>query len=218
MAQFVDELPGPAYRSVRTPHLNRDRKPEAKMLLDFAAALKARPMTWAIWPKKITPASAGATASRVREGFYRSLKPEQGFEAASRDGVVYVRFNPDRVTGDPRETVFREGYDRGYEKGLEDLGLIIEKAFQYARREVRILKGDEGPDEPIAFHVRGEDHPCAKLTERQVRDIRQGYDDGTSVQDLAAKHKVSAGVVYSVLTRESWRHVRTVNAASAGQE
>lgn len=135
--QFVPDLPGREYQSVRSP--NRRPRPEAQLLIDFAEALRARPMEWAVWPRKLTPGAAKVTTSRLREGFYRQLKPGGGFECAERDDQMYVRFNPSRVSDD-RDLAFREGYAAGLKRGLFDLGGIIERAFQGARAELSEAK------------------------------------------------------------------------------
>lgn len=60
MFEFVDELPGGLYAErPRTP--NRELRTQAKLLFDFAAALRERPMTWAVWPRPLTRSSAAAT-------------------------------------------------------------------------------------------------------------------------------------------------------------
>ena len=137
--QFVDELPDRPFNPTRSP--NRELRPEAKQMLAYADALRARPMTWATWPRKLTTAS-GTTASRQRDGFYRQLLPHDGFETSSRNGMVYARYNPERDT-DGRKLAFRDGYEAGHKRGLDDLGGIIERAFQLARAELRGAKGGE---------------------------------------------------------------------------
>lgn len=137
--QFVDELPGAPYRPVRSP--NRFIKPSAQLLIDFADALRAHPMTWAVWPRPLaTPNTAGVTSKRIREGFYRAVRPGGGFEAAYREGVVYVRFNPDRVDDD-RDLAFREGYEAGRKQTMKDLSGVVERTFRQARAEVGAMKG-----------------------------------------------------------------------------
>jgi len=131
---FVDELPGRPYQAVRSP--NRKVRPEAKLLEDFADALRARPMEWALWPRPLTKSSATATSQRVREGFFRQVRPGGGFECCWRVDKVFVRFNPDRVAGDS-DLAFRQGFAAGRKRALGDLGGIVERAFQSARAELR---------------------------------------------------------------------------------
>lgn len=50
-----------------------------------------------MWPREITTATATATTARVRDGSYRQLMPTHGFESVYREGVLYVRFNPERA-------------------------------------------------------------------------------------------------------------------------
>lgn len=58
----------------------------------FAEALRSRPNDWAVYP--LAPGgsnvAARALASRITAGKQASFG--EGFEAVTRDGVVYVRF------------------------------------------------------------------------------------------------------------------------------
>lgn len=60
---------------------------------------------------------------------------------------------------------------------------------------------------------RGESHPCCKLTEAQVREIRDMYSEWKSSGDrrgmktLAVTFGVSAVAIYFIVTRRTWRHV-----------
>jgi hypothetical protein len=55
--------------------------------------------------------------------------------------------------------------------------------------------------------ARGEQVRNAKLTEREVREIRQRVRDGERVCDLAKDYPVSNKTIYSIVSRESWAHV-----------
>ncbi|KKK48694.1 hypothetical protein LCGC14_3142560, partial [marine sediment metagenome] len=60
-----------------------------------------------------------------------------------------------------------------------------------------------GHDSPI-----GENHPQAKLTERNVAIIRKKYNDGGITQkELANEFGVSQSVVNGITTGKRWRHV-----------
>lgn len=49
----------------------------------------------------------------------------------------------------------------------------------------------------------------AKLTEAQVREIRKDHEENeTSAIVYARRYGVSLSCIYSVINRESWRHVR----------
>ena len=135
--QFVEVLPGAPYKTVKSP--NRKIRPDTQVLIDYAEALRSRPMTWAVWPRPVTFQTARSTSDRMRDGFYRHLLPNEGFESVVRDPLVYVRFNPDRVT-DSRTLAFREGYAAGHKRGIQDLSGIIERAFMSAREEIREAK------------------------------------------------------------------------------
>jgi hypothetical protein len=54
----------------------------------------------------------------------------------------------------------------------------------------------------------GEDHPNAKMTAKQVLQIRKLYGTGKFLQkDLAARFNVSRASLRKVVSKESWRHL-----------
>lgn len=53
----------------------------------------------------------------------------------------------------------------------------------------------------------GESHPCAKLTEGDVREIRKLRKEGYSYNRLAKHFKVSVGSIRQVTDGRSWKHV-----------
>ena len=54
----------------------------------------------------------------------------------------------------------------------------------------------------------GQDHPNAKLTAKQVLQIRKLYATGKFQQkDLAARFNVSRASLRKVVSKESWRHL-----------
>lgn len=63
------------------------------------------------------------------------------------------------------------------------------------------------------FHLdgdqrRGENHPTAKLSERQVYDIRRRYAEGGVLQrELGAEYGVSQNQISRIVLREAWRHI-----------
>lgn len=55
---------------------------------------------------------------------------------------------------------------------------------------------------------RGEAHHKAKLTEDQVREIRQAYAAGSvTFKELGAKYGVATQVVFRIVHRKTWTHV-----------
>lgn len=55
--------------------------------------------------------------------------------------------------------------------------------------------------------ARGEAHGQARLTERDVRAIREGYSDGgVTQQQLASKYGVSRGTIAPILRFRTWKH------------
>jgi hypothetical protein len=61
--------------------------------------------------------------------------------------------------------------------------------------------------QPEAF-PRGERHPKAKLTEQDVRDIRETYAAGImSSPALAQRYGVAKPVILAVIHRRTWKHI-----------
>jgi len=56
---------------------------------------------------------------------------------------------------------------------------------------------------------RGEKHPNHKLTEREVKEIRELYASGYWTQEgLAITFSVKRQTISAIITRRSWRHVQ----------
>ncbi len=55
--------------------------------------------------------------------------------------------------------------------------------------------------------ARGEDHPDAKITERDVLKIRAQREAGATLTELMRLYPLSKSAMYSVCTRETWKHV-----------
>ena len=77
-----------------------------------------------------------------------------------------------------------------------------------------VLKGRSkcGAEHPLNIHPerrpRGERHGQAKLTESQVREIRDAYSQGTiSQQSLATHYGVTQSLIGHVVRRTIWTHI-----------
>lgn len=57
----------------------------------------------------------------------------------------------------------------------------------------------------IAFY--GADHPCVKLTELDVIEIRVAYSEGLNVSEIAKRYNVALGSIYQVLSGHIWGHL-----------
>lgn len=53
----------------------------------------------------------------------------------------------------------------------------------------------------------GESHPNTDLTNEDVLRIRAKLADGVSVAEVARQENVTIGIVYSIRSRKSWRHI-----------
>lgn len=63
--------------------------------------------------------------------------------------------------------------------------------------------------ERLTLHMkRGEQHPAAKLTERQVRDIRAAVAAGEKRAVIAARFGVSTQTIMRIARGQTWRHVQ----------
>jgi hypothetical protein len=56
--------------------------------------------------------------------------------------------------------------------------------------------------------ARGEQHGNAKFTDDDIRDIRQQYDQGIRVIELARRYKVSWSTIDCVVKRKHWKHIQ----------
>lgn len=55
--------------------------------------------------------------------------------------------------------------------------------------------------------LRGESHPRAKLTNEQVRQIRDLYKQGFSTNVIARNYKVSKWNVEEIVKNKTWTHI-----------
>jgi DNA-binding NarL/FixJ family response regulator len=54
---------------------------------------------------------------------------------------------------------------------------------------------------------RGENHPKAKLTTEQVRQIRDLFSKGFSTNVIARNYKVSTWNIEEIVKRKTWTHI-----------
>ena len=63
------------------------------------------------------------------------------------------------------------------------------------------------PDFP---KLKGEDHPNAKLTEQDVRNIVTLYNVGLySQREIASQYGIAQMTVSDIITRKKWKHIWT---------
>jgi hypothetical protein len=55
--------------------------------------------------------------------------------------------------------------------------------------------------------LRGESHPSAKLTNEQVRKIRELHNQGFSTNVIARNFKVSKWNVEQIVKNKTWTHI-----------
>lgn len=62
----------------------------------------------------------------------------------------------------------------------------------------------------------GVDHYNSKLTEGGVREIRRRFDAGESRKDLARVFGVTPATIWSVISRQTWKHIEGGDASYRG--
>lgn len=55
--------------------------------------------------------------------------------------------------------------------------------------------------------LRGEQRGAAKMTDALVREIRKDFENGVPSIELARRHDITQRNVYSIVNRETWRHI-----------
>jgi hypothetical protein len=55
--------------------------------------------------------------------------------------------------------------------------------------------------------LRGSGHPEAKLTESQVRKIREERESGTPLKTIASKYGVAVSTIGNITVHRSWSHI-----------
>lgn len=132
--KWVKELPGRPL-SLRRPKSYAPRGGSAD-LHEHAAQLVRYPMRWAQWPREIKSSRyAQKLVNAVQEGTIAAYTPDLGFEAAYREGTIYVRHNPDMFS--PTRVAFNQGVEHGRMKALED----VKKLHTAYHQELTDLKG-----------------------------------------------------------------------------
>lgn len=71
----------------------------------------------------------------------------------------------------------------------------------------RDAKGDRHGSRTIPESIiRGADHPLAKLTPQQVRDIREAANMGETYPNLAKRYNTTTYAIYRVVKRQSYKN------------
>ena len=89
--EFVKELPPKASNG------NAGR-PSSPLLAEYADILRGKPGVWALYPKSVTRNGSGALAANINSATSKYPFAFRGtdFQAKVRNGVIHVRFNPNR--------------------------------------------------------------------------------------------------------------------------
>ncbi len=63
-------------------------------------------------------------------------------------------------------------------------------------------------DTGLTVSLKGEENPCAKLTEEQVKHIRNEYGThAITIKELANRYNVSFTTMYNAIKKITWTHV-----------
>ena len=60
----------------------------------------------------------------------------------------------------------------------------------------------------MRFVIEGENHPTAKLKEKDIRAMRMLRNRGVKLDALATRFNVCPTTVSNIVRREAWKHVR----------
>ena len=72
----------------------------------------------------------------------------------------------------------------------------------------RHVRGATYTDPLLCNYERGEGHHAAKLTESDIRMIRNQKKSGLSYSKLSRMHGLAVGHLFRIVTRKAWRHVK----------
>lgn len=71
-----------------------------------------------------------------------------------------------------------------------------------------LRRGDNHPSRQHPEYLpRGEEHHKAKLTERDVLEIRACHQNGTDCQALSLRYNVHLSSIYYIINRKIWKHL-----------
>ena len=54
---------------------------------------------------------------------------------------------------------------------------------------------------------KGEKNPMSKISEQDVKEIRELYENGARPIKIARKFGISNSLVHAIIRRQSWKHV-----------
>ena len=70
-----------------------------------------------------------------------------------------------------------------------------------------VAKGRQRPGNTVRTAVRGETHGRARLTEQQVREIRNKRADGVPVKQITEEYGIARSTVWFITSKRRWAHV-----------
>jgi hypothetical protein len=86
-----------------------------------------------------------------------------------------------------------------------DFGMALPTRRPLSAAKIAALR--RAKDAQRGREPRGEQNGAAKLTEAQVRKIRDLHADGERPSVLALRFAVERTTIWHILTRRTWRHV-----------
>ena len=77
-------------------------------------------------------------------------------------------------------------------------------------RKIAYYKPQDKKVRKLQSH-KGEEHPCHRLTEDDVIDIRRTWAKNVTQKSMAEKYGVSEYTICSVIAQHSWKHLPSVD-------
>ena len=59
----------------------------------------------------------------------------------------------------------------------------------------------------LHISMKGENHPCSKLTKKDVLYIRDNYKEMGSTKDIALKYGVKPNAILNIINIKTWKHI-----------
>lgn len=130
-------------------------------------------------------------------------------ETAAPKGSSHPNSRLDEVKVLEILTLWTSGWDRhqlSKQYGVTPdtiIRIVTRKSWRHVEFDKRKLRP---MDKPV-YSTFGTNHPKSKLTEENVREIRQLFKNGIRQIDIARQFGVCNGTIMRVVMKTTWRHV-----------
>jgi len=117
----------------------------------------------------------------------------------------HLRLVSKEVIGIKRINALPVGDDHYFRKHPEKA--IRGEDHYFRKHPEKVIRGDDHYLRQKPYKVRGENNPSAKLTEDDVRSIRNLHSEGSTQSDIARRFNVSLSTVHLIVHRKKWKHI-----------